>query len=38
MILLDENIAAAQRQLLRGWRIHVRQIGVNAASQRAVIS
>lgn len=27
MILLDENIPENQRQLLRGWRIHVRQIG-----------
>lgn len=27
MIVLDENIPNNQRQLLRGWRIHVRQIG-----------
>lgn len=27
MILLDENIPESQRQLLRGWRIQVRQIG-----------
>ena len=28
MILLDENFPESQRQLLRGWRIPVRQIGV----------
>ena len=27
MILLDENFPESQRQLLRGWRIRVRQIG-----------
>ncbi len=29
MNLLDENIPEHQRQLLRGWRIPVRQIGVD---------
>jgi hypothetical protein len=24
--VLDENVLASQRQLLRGWRIHFRQI------------
>jgi hypothetical protein len=33
MILLDENIPEAQRQLLRGWRIHARQIGVDVADK-----
>jgi hypothetical protein len=27
MIVLDENMPASQRALLRGWRIRVRQIG-----------
>jgi hypothetical protein len=27
MIILDENIPDSQRQLLRGWRIRVHQIG-----------
>ena len=27
MNVLDENILKNQRQLLRGWRIRVRQIG-----------
>lgn len=27
MNILDENILASQRQLLKGWRIRVRQIG-----------
>lgn len=27
MIILDENFPESQRQLLRGWRIPVRQIG-----------
>jgi hypothetical protein len=27
--ILDENIPKNQRQLLEGWRIHVRQIGFN---------
>lgn len=27
MIILDENFPESQRQLLRGWRIHIRQIG-----------
>ncbi len=30
MNLLDENIPKDQRQLLESWRVHVRQIGVNA--------
>lgn len=30
MNILDENIPRSQRQLLEGWRIHVRQIGFNA--------
>lgn len=30
MNLLDENIPESQRQLLRGWRIPVRQIGLDA--------
>ena len=29
MNILDENIAASQRQRLRTWRIRVRQIGVD---------
>jgi len=28
MIILDENIPEDQRQLLRSWRLPVRQIGV----------
>jgi hypothetical protein len=31
MNILDENIIASQRQRLRGWRIPVRQIGVDIA-------
>jgi hypothetical protein len=27
MIILDENIPEDQRQLLRSWRVPVRQIG-----------
>lgn len=27
MNILDENIPASQRQLLKGWRVRVRQIG-----------
>jgi len=27
MIILDENFPESQRQLLRGWRIPIRQIG-----------
>jgi len=27
MNILDENIPESQRQLLRNWRIHIRQIG-----------
>ena len=30
MNLLDENIPESQRQLLRGWRIPARQIGLDA--------
>lgn len=29
MNILDENIPKPQRELLEGWRITVRQIGVN---------
>ncbi len=29
MYLLDENIPEGQRRLLHGWRIRVRQIGVD---------
>jgi hypothetical protein len=29
MNLLDENISESQRRLLQGWRIRVRQIGVD---------
>ena len=29
MNILDENIARAQRELLEGWRIAVKQIGFN---------
>jgi len=28
MIVLDENVPESQRQLLRGWRIRARQIGM----------
>jgi hypothetical protein len=31
--ILDENIIASQRQLLRSWRIRVRQIGYDIAQQ-----
>ena len=27
MIILDENFPESQRQLLRGWRVPIRQIG-----------
>lgn len=27
MIILDENFPESQRQLLRGWRVPLRQIG-----------
>ena len=30
MIVLDHNVAEAQSQLLRDWRIHFKQIGVEA--------
>ncbi|MDQ2830915.1 MAG: hypothetical protein M3Y74_17955 [Chloroflexota bacterium] len=33
MNLLDENIPEHQRQLLRGWRIPVRQIGVDVGNK-----
>jgi hypothetical protein len=33
MILLDENIAEDQAQLLRSWRIRVRQIGHDVGPQ-----
>jgi hypothetical protein len=29
MNLLDENILASQRELLRSWRIAIRQIGID---------
>lgn len=29
MIILDENVPESQRQFLRSWRIHARQIGVD---------
>ena len=35
MIILDENIPESQRQLLRSWRIVVRQIGVDVGHQGA---
>jgi len=31
MNILDENINESQRQLLRSWRIRVRQIGVDVS-------
>lgn len=33
MNILDENIIASQRQLLRSWRIRVRQIGYDMAQK-----
>ena len=33
MNILDENIIASQRQLLRSWRIRVRQIGYDIAQK-----
>lgn len=33
MNILDENIPESQRQLLRSWRIHVRQIGADIVQQ-----
>ena len=27
MIVLDENFPESQRQLLRGWRYHIHQVG-----------
>jgi hypothetical protein len=33
MNLLDENIPESQRQLLRSWRIRVKQIGVDIGRQ-----
>lgn len=32
MYLLDENIPESQRRLLQGWRIRVRQIGVDVGN------
>ena len=32
MLVLDENLAASQRQWLRKWRIHFRVIGVDTAA------
>ena len=34
MNLLDENIPEHQRQLLRGWRVLVRQIGVDVGRKQ----
>ncbi len=31
MLVLDENVPAAQRQLLRSWRIHFRVVGGDVA-------
>ena len=31
MLVLDENLPASQRQLLRKWRIHFRIVGVDVA-------
>lgn len=33
MNVLDENIQESQRQLLRGWRIKVKQIGFDLGRQ-----
>ena len=33
MILLDENVVESQRQLLRSWRIRVRQLGQEVKHQ-----
>lgn len=33
MILLDENASEGQRQILRGWRIRVHQIGGDVAQK-----
>lgn len=33
MNILDENIPESQRQLLRSWRIRVRQIGYEVGRQ-----
>lgn len=33
MNILDENIPESQRQLLRGWRVPVRQIGYDVGPQ-----
>jgi hypothetical protein len=33
VILLDENVIESQRQLLRGWRIRVRQVGKEVQHQ-----
>jgi hypothetical protein len=33
MNLLDENIPEHQRQLLRGWHVAVRQIGVDVGDK-----
>jgi hypothetical protein len=32
MVVIDENLPARQRQLLRKWRIHYRAIGVDIAA------
>ncbi len=35
MLVLDENLPASQRQLLRKWRIRFRSIGVDVAARGA---
>jgi hypothetical protein len=32
MLVLDENLPAGQRRLLRNWRIRFRQVGVDIAT------
>ena len=32
MLVLDENVPADQRRLLRKWRVHFRVVGVDVAS------
>ena len=34
MLVLDENLPAAQRLWLRKWRIHFRVIGIEVAASR----
>jgi hypothetical protein len=35
MQVIDENLPASQRQLLRKWRIHFRAVGVDIAAPGA---